>query len=208
MLEVTGFIKDQYPNIPHKKLLSHTTYEDGFYFKIFVDYDDISDRAMAIKTSGSIIVNAVNKKYNTDFRKSNSYTYLNQIKIKPILKDFSELMHLVNDEIFSYQFIEANEVYDQNLFLAAGCVYGVCVERLLFLLGQRHELDIEIDNTQLGTLINKLIKNKIIEKIDENRLKNAARFRNQTAHTNSFSLKMDCDILRSCIDYIIKKYFK
>ena len=208
MLEVTGFIKDKYPSLPHKKLLSNTTYEDGFYFKVFVDYDDISDRAMAIETSDSIIVNAINKKYDTDFHKSNVYTYLNQIKIKSILKDFTKLMHLVDDEIFSYQFIEANEVYDQKLFLASGCVYGVCIERLLFLLAKRHELVVEIDNTQLGTLIHKLIKNKIVEKTDENRLKIAARFRNQTAHTNSYSLKIDCDILRSCIDYIVVKYFK
>ena len=49
MLEVTGFIKDKYPSLPHKKLLSNTTYEDGFYFKVFVDYDDIVTEQWQLK---------------------------------------------------------------------------------------------------------------------------------------------------------------
>lgn len=207
MLEVTGFVKDQYSDIPHKKMLANTTYEKGFHFKVFVDYDDISDQAMSIGTSDSVIVNAINKKYDTDFYKNRNQTYLNQIKIKKVLHEFSELMHLVNDEIFNYQFIEANEVYDQGLYLASGCVYGVAIERLLWLLIERNSQNVNSGETELMFMVNHLIKNNIVDRTDENRLKNAARFRNQTAHTNSYSLKLDCDILRSTLDYMVTKYF-
>lgn len=208
MLEVTGFVKDNYSDIPHKKMLTNTTYEDGFYFRVFVDYDDISDQAMPIGTSDSIIINAINRRYGADFYKNSSQTNLNKIKIKKVLTEFSELMQLVSDEIFNYQFIEANEVYSQGYYLAAGCVYGVAIERLLWLLIERNSQNMNSGKTEIMFMVNHLIKNNIVDRTDENRLKNAARFRNQTAHTNSYSLKLDCDILRSTLDYMVTKYFK
>lgn len=196
---------DKKDNASHTKPIINGDYNIGIRFDIILEVDSILVVDMPIDKSDKLIVSAVNSKYNTDFNYNN--LFLNHIKIDRILSNDIDVVKIVNDDIFKYQYTEANELNKAQYYLGSACVFGVARERVLLLMCLKNDLKLNSNSTQLGDLIYLLKKNNVITDPDYKRMKSMKGIRNLSSHTNLYSLKSDSDALKNIIIHIVSTYF-
>ncbi|EUJ46195.1 hypothetical protein [Listeria fleischmannii] len=208
-IRVFGHIKDA-PHVVHNKFeIPNINYEKGIDFEVILEYDSIDQDAMPISESQSIVINAVNRKYKTDF---SFRSYFPTLKIRKFfsLDSIDDLLSQIDDEDFTYQLKEATQAYDHNLFLAAAATYSVALETLcLLILEKETHTDInQLDSTELGYISNLLKKQSVISKKDKERIMATSKIRNFSSHSNiGINTQNDCDLLVATIEYLINKFF-
>lgn len=203
MLKVYGHIKDNYPNILHKKIISNMDYASGIDFSVLLDYESISEDAMPINESNMIVLNAINKKYGTDFSAQTSL--INPLRISKTGTSIKDITVRVNDDTFKYQLSEGYVIFKTQHFLGAACVYGVALERLCILIGQKN--NINFDKTELGPVAYRLNKEGAIDTATLNRILGCSKFRNTASHTNDVIYKSDAETIFGTIVVIANQYF-
>lgn len=201
MLSVYGHIREQIESTNHTKVIVGGNYYNGIDFEVELDVISINQDAMTIEKSKNLITDAVNKKYRTDFVRSN--TLISPLKIK---KSSADLIKSVDDEILSYQYDEAGRLLNLDFFLGSSCVFGVALERVCLLICERNKKEFTNDITELGRLSKFLDNNNLVSKSDLHRLSATSKFRNLSSHTNGKALKTDAEQIKSTIDYFVNTY--
>lgn len=205
MLKVSGHIKDKVQNYNHKKIIPSGDYLLGIDFEVYLQVNSIDADVMPIETSNSIIINAINSKYNTDF--ANSFSFISPLRIRNVAASTKELIDKVDDENFEYEMTEAQEIMDEHHFFGATCTFGVCLETLLLLLANKNNVRLDPKKSEIGPISYKLIKNNVISYSDQQRILGTAKFRNLGSHSSGIIQKSDAENIRSTILMFINKYF-
>lgn len=205
MLKVSGHIKDKTQNFNHKKMIPNGDYLLGIDFEVYLKEDSIDEEIMPIETSNLIIINAINNKYNTDF--TNSFSYINPLRIRNVAESTKELIEKVNDPIFRYQITEAQQIMDERYYFGATCTFGVCLETLLLLLASKNNVKLDPKKSEIGPISYKLKKDGVISYSDQQRVLGTAKFRNIGSHSSGIIQKSDAENIRSTIVMFINKYF-
>lgn len=209
MLLVSGHIKSNDISNHFKYKIPLINYEKGIDFEVEINEPSLDENAMPIKESNIIIIDAINKKYETDF----SYKdILTPVKIKQVYSVFQieNMIKIVNDKDFEYQILEAMKAYKANLYLACASTLGVAMETLckILLIKKGNVRSDAIKNTQLGDLSLQLKKKGIISNKDKERIMLGAKFRNLSSHTNPGPTeKLDCDVLISTVEFLVNAHF-
>lgn len=205
MLKVSGHIKDKVQNYNHKKIIPNGNYLLGIDFEVYLNENSIDADVMPTETSNSIIINAINNKYNTDF--TNSFSLISPLRTKNVAESTKELIDKVNDESFKYEMTEAQEIMDEHHFFAATSAFGVCLETLLLLLANKNNIRLDPKKSEIGPISYKLGKNDVISYSDQQRILGTAKFRNLGSHSSGIIQKSDAENIRSTIILLINKYF-
>ena len=134
-------------------------------------------------------------------------TLLNGYEDKDEYEDVPEvLMNKVNDEIFSYQYKEATELFSLGYYLGSACVFGVALERVCMLIAKKNKLKLHNDKTEIGYFAYELYNNKVISNSYKKRLLGSAKFRNISSHTNAKAIKSDPVVLDTIIRELVNEY--
>lgn len=136
----------------------------------------------------------------------NDYDNFNFFEGSTENEETTNLTNKVNDEIFSYQYKEASELFSMEYYLGAGCVFGVALERICMLIAQMNKLKLRDDKTEIGYFAHELYNKEIISSSYKKRLLGAAKFRNISSHTNAEAVKSDASVLDAIIKDLIHEY--
>lgn len=191
-------LKEIYPNLDlAKKPYYYITYDP----KIFIDPNTFNHNG---KTE-------VRKQYQNIKDNKNTLIKNNEKpKINPFsFLDFDSLIVKVDDKDFSYQMNEAKTCYENQLYLAACCTFSVCLETVLMLILEKHNLKVNDDSTMLNKIGETLRSEDIISKRANNRLLITYSVRNATSHTNKNKvIQNDCEWILKTIEFFIDEYLE
>lgn len=137
-----------------------------------------------------------------------SYFAKDAYKFPFSILDLKPLVHLVNDEDFTYQLDQAMAAYHQNLFLPCAATLGVVLETLCIIILKDNGVNkIKSGDTQLGNLKERLVNERIITRRDNTRLEVAYKMRNMASHSSpGVALKEDCHFMLNVINTLAFEY--
>ncbi|MEB7433299.1 hypothetical protein [Staphylococcus pasteuri] len=191
-------LKEIYPNLNlTKKPYYYITYDP----KIFIDPNtfyhngktEVRKQYQMIKDNKNTLIK------NNEKPKINPFSFL----------DFDSLIVKVDDKDFIYQMNEAKTCYENQFYLAACCTFSVCLETVLMLILEKHNLKVNDDSTMLNKIGETLRSENIISKRANNRLLITYSVRNATSHTNKNKvIQNDCEWILKTIEFFIDEYLE
>ncbi|MFT2203297.1 hypothetical protein [Staphylococcus chromogenes] len=191
-------LKELYPNLNlKKKPYYYITYDSIIFLnsKTF-NYNgktEVRKQYQNIKENKNALIK------NNDKPKINPFSFL----------DFDSLIVKVDDKDFSYQMNEAKTCYENQLYLAACCTFSVCLETVLMLILEKHNLKVNDDSTMLNKIGETLRSENIISKRANNRLLITYSVRNATSHTNKNKvIQNDCEWILKTIEFFVDEYLE